>query len=67
MQQTNAVFLKLAMIHDNSLEEGQCSKEKDLLDDEMNIDLDEGPDKEKNGGANKGKKRTTINGALGAH
>lgn len=44
------------MIHDTSLEEGQRSKEKHLLDDEMNVDLHDGLDKDTESRTNNGKK-----------
>ncbi|TVU42878.1 hypothetical protein EJB05_09301, partial [Eragrostis curvula] len=56
VKQSNTVFLKPAVIDDSSLEDGQCSKENDVGEEEMNIDMDEVPEKDLEAGANKGKK-----------
>ncbi|TVU36606.1 hypothetical protein EJB05_18545, partial [Eragrostis curvula] len=54
--QNKTVFLKPAVIDHTVLEEGQCSKENDIGEDEMNVDIDEEPDKDLETGNNKGKK-----------
>lgn len=56
VQQHKAVFLKPVVIDNFSLEKGKCSKDNDNLDEEMNMTVDEKPDKEIETGANKGRK-----------